>query len=199
MKSAFNLNQQNSEIDSKLIVALERMSEAFRVLLWSRSKELSLSPIQIQILIFLKFHSPTICNVTSLASEFNLTKATISDSIKVLFQKDLVNKAYDPNDSRSFTLGLTKDGEKIVQQTADFTRDLETPLSSIPVKNKIAMLQGLSELIFELNRSGVITVQRMCKLCANYSFEKKTHYCKLLETKLAEEELRLDCPEFQAS
>ena len=51
--SSFNLNEQNQKIESRIVVALERISEAFRVLLWNESKENSLSPIQIQILILM--------------------------------------------------------------------------------------------------------------------------------------------------
>ena len=81
--SSFNLNEQNQKIESRIVVALERISEAFRVLLWNESKENSLSPIQIQILIFIYFHSLAKCKVGYLADEFNMTKATISDSVKV--------------------------------------------------------------------------------------------------------------------
>ena len=52
-KSSFHLTEQNQKIESRIVVALERISEAFRVLLWNESKENSLSPIQIQILIFI--------------------------------------------------------------------------------------------------------------------------------------------------
>jgi hypothetical protein len=73
MKSPFDLNQQNKKVESKIVVALERISEAFRVLLWNESKENALSPIQIQILIFLLFHSDEMCKVSYLAQEFNMT------------------------------------------------------------------------------------------------------------------------------
>ena len=56
-KSAFDLEHQNSSIESKIIASLERVSQAFRVLLWNESKEHSLSPIQVQVLIFLLHHS----------------------------------------------------------------------------------------------------------------------------------------------
>jgi len=61
--SAFNLNGQNQKIESRIVVALERISEAFRVLLWNESKENALSPIQIQILIFVYFHSSEKCKI----------------------------------------------------------------------------------------------------------------------------------------
>ena len=98
--SSFHLTEQNQKIESRIVVALERISEAFRVLLWNESKENSLSPIQIQILIFIYFHSPEKCKVGYLADEFNMTKATISDSVKVLLSKELVTKETDPNDTK---------------------------------------------------------------------------------------------------
>lgn len=61
--SSFNLSEQNQKVESLIVVALERISEAFRVLLWNESKENSLSPIQIQILIFVNFHSLEKCKV----------------------------------------------------------------------------------------------------------------------------------------
>ena len=103
MKSSFDLNRQNKNTESKIVVALERISEAFRVLLWNESKENSLSPIQIQILIFIHFHTSEKCKVGYLADEFNMTKATISDSVRVLLAKELVIKETDPIDTRSLS------------------------------------------------------------------------------------------------
>ena len=37
--SSFNLDDQNQKIESRIVVALERISEAFRVLLWNESKD----------------------------------------------------------------------------------------------------------------------------------------------------------------
>ncbi|GBF50985.1 transcriptional regulator, MarR family [Leptospira ryugenii] len=198
MKSAFGLDQQNESIDSKLVVALERVSEAFRVLLWQQSKEIALSPIQIQILLFVYFHARELCNVTYLANEFNVTKATMSDSIKVLVQKTYLEKISDPNDTRSFTLKLSKEGKKIVLESANFAQKIEKPLSQLPEDTKLSMLDGLFNLIYELNQSGVITVQRMCTLCSHYTNRKEKHYCNLLQRQLAAEQLRLDCPEFSS-
>ena len=113
---SFNLNEQNQKVESRIVVALERISEAFRVLLWNESKENSLSPIQIQILIFISFHSSEKCKVGYLADEFNMTKATISDSVRVLLSKALVTKETDPSDTRSYSLLLTDEGKKLLKK-----------------------------------------------------------------------------------
>ena len=55
----FNPADQQLDLNSKIIAGLERISEAFKALLWEKAKILRLSPIQIQILIFIKFHIHT--------------------------------------------------------------------------------------------------------------------------------------------
>jgi len=194
-KSSFHLTEQNQKIESRIVVALERISEAFRVLLWNESKQNSLSPIQIQILIFISFHSVEKCKVGYLANEFNMTKATISDSVKVLLSKELVTKEIDPIDTRSYTLSLTDEGKKIAKKASFFASSIEQPIEKLTEEQKIIMLNGLLKLIYDLNKSGIITIQRMCFNCSYYKIEKGLHYCNLLNTKLAESEIRVDCPE----
>lgn len=184
-------------MESRIVVALERISEAFRVLLWNESKENSLSPIQIQILIFLHFHSLEKCKVGYLAGEFNMTKATISDSVRVLLAKDLVAKAPDASDTRSYSLSLTAEGKKIAEKASFFASSIERPIEKLTWEQKTIMLNGLLKLIYDLNRSGIITIQRMCFTCSNHRLDNGIHYCKLLKSPLVESELRVDCPEHE--
>lgn len=195
--ASFNLNEQNQKIESRIVVALERISETFRVLLWKESKENALSPIQIQILIFLNFHFIEKCKVSYLADEFNMTKATISDSIKSLYAKDLVEKDKDPTDTRSYFLSLTPEGKKIAHKASFFASSLEQPIGNLTEEQKTTMLNGLLKLIYDLNKSGIITIQRMCFTCSNYQDDNGVHYCRLLKSQLAESELRVDCPEHE--
>jgi DNA-binding MarR family transcriptional regulator len=197
MKSPFDLNQQNKKVESKIVVALERISEAFRVLLWNESKENALSPIQIQILIFLLFHSDEMCKVSYLAQEFNMTKATISDSVKLLLQKELIQKFDDPEDTRSYMIGLTSKGKHTAEKSANFAFAIEKPLSTLSNEQKEIILSGLLKLILELHKAGIITIQRMCFTCINYQHTNGQHYCKLLQAKLQNTELRIDCAEHE--
>lgn len=195
--SSFNLNEQTQKIESRIVVALERISEAFRVLLWNESKENSLSPIQIQILIFIHFHTLEKCKVGYLADEFNMTKATISDSVRVLLAKELVAKETDPIDTRSYTLSLTDEGKNIAKKASFFASSIEQPIEKLTQEQKTIMLNGLLKLIYDLNKSGIITIQRMCFTCSFYNADNGIHYCNLLKTKLAESEIRVDCPEHE--
>lgn len=196
-KSPFQLTEQNQKVESRIVVALERISEAFRVLLWNESKENALSPIQIQILIFIYFHTTEKCRVGYLADEFNLTKATISDSVKVLLSKELVRKETDPFDTRSYFLLLSDEGKKLAKKASFFASSIEHPIEKLTEEQKRIMLNGLLKIIYDLNKMGIITIQRMCFTCAYYKTENGLHYCNLLKTKLSESEIRVDCPEHE--
>lgn len=193
--SAFDVNRQNQKTDRKIVVALERISEAFRVLLWNESKENALSPIQIQILIFLLFHAKDKCTISYLAREFNMSKPTISESIKLMEQKKYIKKITDAHDSRSYNIALTASGKRIAEKSSNFAFNIEKPLSTLNEEKKQEILSGLLDVIYALNQQGIITVQRMCFTCAYYTEKNGKHYCNLLQTNLAAGDLRVDCPE----
>ena len=90
--SSFNPEWQNASLSAKITSGLERIASLFKVLLWEQSKTTVLSPIQIQLIIFIRYHDDSLCNVSYLASEFNLTKATVSDAIRILQEKNSSRK-----------------------------------------------------------------------------------------------------------
>lgn len=196
-KSAFDLEHQNSSIESKIVASLERVSQAFRVLLWNESKEFSLSPIQVQVLIFLLHHSDEKRKVSYLADEFGMAKATISETIKTLEQKQLIKKEYEPHDTRSYIIHLTKKGKETAEQTSLFAKQIQVPIDNLDSTDKENLLLSLLDIIHHLNKTGIITIQRMCFTCHFYKADKNgtKHFCGLLNTKLADTELRIDCPE----
>ncbi|OEK09758.1 MarR family transcriptional regulator [Flavivirga aquatica] len=196
-KSIFNPNYQENDISSKIVAGLERISEAFKVLLWEKAKLLGLSPIQIQTLIFINYHKIEFCNVSHLAKEFNITKPTISDAVRVLDKKMLITKVYSSSDSRSYTIQLSEQGKTIVQETENFAHPLKKQLNSIQNDDLESTFETLSKLIYKLNQIGILTVQRTCYACKFYKKNKKQHFCNLLNKELINSELRIDCTEFE--
>ncbi len=193
----FDPEYQNQNIEGKIVVALERISEAFKVLLWQKGKENQLTPIQLQILLFVNFHLPEKCKVNYLAKEFNVTKATISESIRLLLKKELILKETDPSDTRSFFIYLTEKGKAMVLRTSSFAQAIEKPIHSFSEEQKKILFQSLLQLIEKLNKADVINVQRMCTSCRFYESGSENDYCRLLEKKLHQADLRIDCPEHQ--
>lgn len=195
--SIFNLENQNANLDNKIVAGLERLSQVFRILLWNKAKEQSLSPIQIQLLIFIKHHSADKTTISYLAQEFNFTKPTISDAIKVLEQKKLIKKITDSNDTRSYTIQLTASGKKIIAETENFASPLTTIIAKTSEADKMILWQNVSNLIIHLNKLEVISVQRSCFNCKHYRTKNKTHFCNLLNQKLETQDIRIDCSEFE--
>lgn len=195
--SAFNLSTQNNGIESKIVVALERISQAFRVLLWDEGKEAGLSPIQIQLLIFIRHHSEEKSKVSYLAKEFNLTKPTISDAVKSLEQKGLITKKTEPNDTRSYSIHLTSKGKSLAESSSHFAHEIQQPIDKLSNGDKENMLLNLLDIIRHLNNSGVISIQRMCYTCRFHTMKGQSHYCNLLQSKLNPKDIRVDCPEHE--
>ena len=195
--SVFNLENQNSNIDNKIVAGLERLSQVFRILLWEKAKEHSLSPIQIQLMIFIQHHSQDKTTISYLAQEFNFTKPTISDAIKILEQKQFIKKIADSNDTRSYTIQLTTQGKKIVVETQDFANPLTEIIKESKQTDKLVLWGNIANLITQLNKLEVISIQRTCFNCKHYSIKGKTHYCNLLDQKLQTQDIRIDCEEFE--
>ncbi|HNP20285.1 MAG TPA: helix-turn-helix domain-containing protein [Fulvivirga sp.] len=187
----------DQQLKSNIIIGLERISEAFKSLLWEKAKIHGVSPIQIQILLFVLKHKAELCNVSHLAKEFNVTKPTISDAIKILDKKGFVEKEYSSTDSRSYTLLLSESGNEMVKDLDTYSLPLENVLDNLDETNLKLMYNTLTHLIFQLNRGGILTVQRTCFGCRFYEQNQSGHYCHYLKKPLIDKELRLDCPEFE--
>lgn len=195
--SVFNLDHQNANLDNKIVAGLERLSQVFRILLWEKAKEHCLSPIQIQLLIFIRHHSAEKTTISYLAQEFNLTKPTISDAIKILEQKKLIQKITDRTDTRSYTINLTGTGKKIVLEIENFANPLTEIITKAKNTDKEVLWDIVSDLILKLNKLEIITIQRTCFNCKHYSVKNKAHFCNLLELKLLTKDIRIDCMEFE--
>lgn len=197
-KSIFNISHQNEDLSAKITAGFERISEAFRVLLWEHAKSTGLSPIQIQILIFVKYHTLERATVSHLANEFNVTKPTVSDAVKVLSQKKLIKKTPSAADKRAYFIALTSKGQKIIADAESFAQpihNLVSDLSSIEQRQLYNHIQGF---IQSLNQSGILSVQRMCYNCRFYRKTAQGHYCTLMDISLKKNDIRIDCPEFQS-
>ncbi len=195
-ESTFNPEHQAANTASKVVAALERLSEAFRVLLWQEAKQYGISPIQVQILTYLLHYPDKLKTVTHLASHFNMTKATISDAIKTLESKILLRRKEDAKDSRSHILLLTREGKTVARKVENFANPMLDYVQMLNDEKQGGLLEHLLGMIQDLNRNLVITPQRMCFNCDFYEKKGRQHYCHLLKTFLQNNDLRVDCPEF---
>lgn len=196
-KSAFNPDWQQENISSKVVAGLERISGAFKSLLWEKAMRVGLSPIQIQILIFIAFHNEKLCNVSHLAKEFNVTKPTISDAIKALYAKKMVKKEFSATDNRSYTIGLSPLGREMVSKTSDFADPMKTQIDGLNQKELESFFNTVGKLVYKLKADRILEVQRTCYGCGFHQKTGTTHYCTLLDKRFSDKDIRLDCSVYQ--
>lgn len=83
-----------------------------------------------------------------------------------------------------------------VAQTAHFANPMLGSLAKIPSTQKGILLEQLLGVIGQLQRAGIISIQRMCLSCRFYQKNNEGHFCQFLEKPLNNSELRVDCGEF---
>jgi DNA-binding MarR family transcriptional regulator len=199
-RSVFEPSTQHEHVDKKIIASLERLSQVLRILLRGEAQERGLSPIQARFLVHLLHHGASLRRVSQLAREFDLTRATVSDAVGSLEKKGLIRKETWPHDKRVTTLRLTPAGEHTARELAAWADVVEEHLEDRSTEEKEAVMRFLMDLIASLQKSGLITVARMCVTCRFFRpdahlGESSSHHCALLDVALSGSELRADCPE----
>jgi DNA-binding MarR family transcriptional regulator len=200
--SVFEPSSQHGDVDKKIVASLERLSQVFRTLLRGEAQERGLSPIQAQFLVHLLHHGAALGRVSRLAREFDLTRATVSDAVGSLEKKGLISREPWPADKRVTTLRLTSTGEHTAQELAAWANVIEEHLKAYSPEEKEAVMRFLMGLIGSLQKSGLITVARMCVTCRFFRpdahpGESSPHHCALLDVPLSGSDLRADCPEHE--
>jgi DNA-binding MarR family transcriptional regulator len=191
----FDPQFQANSLESKIVVALERLAEVFRVLLRDAGKSDGLSPLQVQILTFCSHHEPAMCRVHELAREFNMTRPTISDAVRVLVERGYLHRSPNMSDARSQLLQTTSKGQSWVKDHAGMMQPLFEAVRQIHREGRQDLYGSLLQLIATLQTTGHISLHRMCFTCVHYRRDDGGHYCRLLEKNLETMDLRIDCPE----
>ncbi len=195
MSSPFNPQNQVKDLDARITVALERISSAFRAMLWEAGKKYKLSPIQVQVLIFLRYHGKGQCTITCLSEEFSMSKPTISEVVKTLGQKAFIQKVPSQSDTRSFTIQLTQKGKELAQSLGGFSDQLTKQLKQATEKEKESLYQILLTTMTGLKKEKVLKRQRMCPSCEHLAPAKNNSRCLKLSFDLTPATYLLDCCE----
>jgi DNA-binding MarR family transcriptional regulator len=200
--TVFDLPSQHGDVDAKIVAALERLGQVFRILLRERAQEYGLSPIGAQFLVYLLHHDVELRRVSQLAREFRLTQATVSDAIASLEAKGLVGRELWPEDGRVMTLRLSTRGELVATELSSWADTVKGHLDLYSSEERAVVMRFLMRLIRSLQASGVISVARICVTCRFFQRDAHAgtgspHHCRLLDVPLGVPELRFDCPEYE--
>jgi DNA-binding MarR family transcriptional regulator len=153
-----------------------------------------------QFLEYVHRYPAEICTVSAIAREFDLTKATVSDSLRALEVKGLVFKEKEESDRRTSFLGITAEGKRIAKR---LSRWHDPMLSVLPEGQKEGVLLFLMRLISSFFTEGVLSVPRVCIACAQFKWNQypssaKPHLCSLTGKRMSDADLNIGCSRYSA-
>lgn len=199
-QSSFDPEYQLKDLGSKIVVLLERIAESFKVALWEEGKQGQLSPLQIQIIVFIFHHPGKLCTVSYLAQEFNVSKPTVSEAVRIMEHKRILIRHPNALDGRRHTLALTASGHAVAIKAQHFATSILTEVNTLPSQNKLDLFQNLLTLLHNLQKAGLLSENRMCLNCPHLRIghsAQSEYTCMLLGRPLFSPDLRVDCPDFK--
>lgn len=192
---------KDSDLETKLLTGLAKISLAFRAEEQKQSFEVRLSPTQAKALLLVEdgIQSPS-----EISKRIGVSRASLSDSLTALQDKGLLKKRRSPEDSRATILELTAKGRRRSDGLADWPTALQESLDDLNTEEKQILLRVLSKIIANLQDQGSVSVPRMCANCRFFrpnahAGSKKPHHCDYINSAFSDGELRLDCPEHEAA
>lgn len=199
--SVFDPSNQE-DINRKIAVGFERITQVLKTLVWNESKVSGLSPIQIQFLTALEHEARDEWTITDFATRFHLTPATVSDALTTLEKKGLVERTQGSEDRRTVFVSMTAEGKRQARKISRWLNALEDHVSGLTEEDKPVLLKSLMFLIAAFQEKGLIVINRMCISCAYFRPNAHAdahfpHHCAYIDKPLGNAELRMDCPDFE--
>ncbi|TMR41709.1 MarR family winged helix-turn-helix transcriptional regulator [Actinomadura geliboluensis] len=185
------------DVAGKTVDAIDRLTVAYRAFSQQVAGAEGLSPLQLQVLTTLASGPPPAAHVDALHRELQVAQPTVSDAVKSLTLKGLVSRERDPADRRRHRLSLTPSGRNTADAVATRRAELVSLVDALPADARASVLNALLLLIAHLHSVGVITVARTCLTCRFHEAVDGGHYCSLLNARLEQADLRVDCPEHE--
>lgn len=188
---------KDMELEEKIFSALERIHTASRSALQKSVHGHGVSTLQAQIMHHLASRGSA--SVSGLAEYLKVSKPTISDAVAILLEKKLIKKTIGAEDARGYRLALTPKGRNEAVKISNYSAPFLETLGSLTETQKTALWEALLQLLKTMQAQGLIPLQRMCLSCKHFEQGEKgrRYYCRLMDSMLALDSLRLDCSEHQ--
>jgi DNA-binding MarR family transcriptional regulator len=192
--------EENTEpLASRIATGLHKIGLAMKQQAWQQANEEGLSATQGQILAALATHGAL--TGTELGQRLGVTLPTISDSVRVLVEKTLVTKSPDRRHPRASLLTPTKKGAQLGARARSWPEFMAAAVAGLSAEEQRAFFSGVVKMICTLQEQGLIPVSGMCVTCAHFRPNVRPgaspHHCALVDAPLADDQVRLDCPEHE--
>ncbi len=189
----------STELDRKLLAAVERLGRAWRAAHQRLATRHELSLLGVSVLETLSDGRSR--RVGDLAAELDIAQPTLSDALVPLGRRRLVHRRNDPADRRATVVTLSDAGEELAHQIATELAPLTSGGDPSATHQRAAALRVLLEEIARLQSAGVITIDHSCLTCRHYQPAKSSApaHCILLDTPLANHDLRVHCRDHESA
>lgn len=184
-------------VADRIATALHKLGLAMKHQTWVLAAADGVSPTQGQILATLAADGPL--SGTELGTRLGIKLPTISESVRALTDKHLVEKRPDPRHPRASLVALTATGRSRAAKARSWPEFLATAVGAMDAAEQATFFTGLLKMIRALQEAGQIPTSAMCMTCTYFRPDVRTgeqpHHCALVDAPLAPSELRLDCPD----
>ena len=198
------LEKTTDPLPHRLASALSKVSVSLKRRLWRDAASRRISPLQAQILAFLRQRPTHGATVTDITRMLGVTMPTASDVIAVLVKRGLLRKIRTENDGRVFNVMLTARGRRRAEQVMGWPDFLLWAAELLPVEEQESLLRTLVKLIKSIQDRGEIPVARMCITCTHFrphihADSQRPHHCALVDAPFGDRLIRIDCNEHEAA
>jgi len=186
-------------LSSRIATGLHKIGLALKQQTWQQANEEGLSATQGQILAVLVMHGAL--TGSELSQRLGVTLPTISESVRVLVEKKLLAKSPDPRHPRASLLTPTRKGAQLGARAQLWPEFIAAAITDLTAEEQRAFFSGVVKMIRTLQEQGLIPVSGMCVTCVYFRPNVRTgatpHHCALVDAPLANDQIRLDCPEHE--
>ena len=175
---------------------LERLTNLLRIEIRTFGLKHGLQPVQIEALAYL-----TQCNRYSdtpqAVTEFlGLTKGTVSQSLKILEEKDLLKKQHDTEDKRIIHLIPTARGKKLIHLSIT-EKGLAKALKEIKPRHFHELEENLRSILRGLQQQNNQKTFATCHTCRFNEHHPEGYLCGLTQETLTKKDIQLICREHE--
>jgi len=192
-----NLKRALESPEARIALILFRLYQGMEVLIRRRGEAESLSPSQVQTLLFLSHAHPRYKGIGAIAKRFSIAPATASRIVDNLEKKRLVKRTRRQQDRRSVQVELTPAGRRAVRKIMGIVTMLEGYAHGLAAGEQEALARGLEEILQSFHREGYLASSAICRSCPffvenAYPKTPKPHLCRLTGERLSDRESYLE-------
>ncbi|MGN9812820.1 MarR family winged helix-turn-helix transcriptional regulator [Micromonospora sp. BQ11] len=183
----------------QLLLGLARLGQAVRMEALRNAGPYNLSTLQADIIAFLH-GDPRPRRQGEIVVGLASTAPTVSDAVRVLRAKNLIEGTRDPEDARAVLLRLTSAGRAEAARLSVVSGTLSEAISALSESDFAAMLRGATTVMRELQERQAIPISRMCLTCRFFEPDAhpqdvRMHHCHFVDAPFGDAELRVACPD----